>query len=231
MAEVARIGALSLFAGLSTGVLDEVAQLAFPVSATAGKAFFRQGEPASRFYVLSHGSVRLTQVTTDGQQVIVRFISPGEGFGLVAALSPGPYPLTAETVADSSAYAWSGADYKQLMDAQPALAARSMQMLADRVREMQDKSRELATERVERRVARALLRLASQSGVREGDSVVIDLPLTRQDIAEMAGTTPYSASRILAAWAESGIVLAGRKRVEIRRPHQLVAIAEDLPGS
>ncbi|MHB8818430.1 MAG: helix-turn-helix domain-containing protein, partial [Bellilinea sp.] len=77
-------------------------------------------------------------------------------------------------------------------------------------------------------LARTLLRRASQAGKKTDDGVLIDLALTRQDLAEMTGTTLYTVSRILSQWETQGLVRSGRERVTIRFPHGLVAIAEDL---
>jgi CRP-like cAMP-binding protein len=104
-----------------------------------------------------------------------------------------------------------------------------LRLVADRFHDLQDRYRELATERVERRVARALLRLARQAGKRTDEGVLLDLPLSRQDLGEMTGTTLYTVSRILSGWEQNGLILSGRERIIIRRPHELVIIAEDLP--
>jgi CRP-like cAMP-binding protein len=117
-----------------------------------------------------------------------------------------------------------------LMMACPGIALNAIQILAGRVRDFQDRIRELTTERVERRIARALLRLARQTGHKVDEGVLIDLPLTRQDLAEMTGTTLFTVSRTLSQWEAQGLVHAGRERVVIRFPHGLVSIAEDLGG-
>jgi CRP-like cAMP-binding protein len=96
--------------------------------------------------------------------------------------------------------------------------------------ELSDRLRELATERVARRVAHALLRLVRKAGRRTDRGVEIDMPLTREDIARLSGTTLFTVSRLMADWEEAGIVESGRERVTIRSPHGLVAIAEDLPA-
>ena len=82
------------------------------------------------------------------------------------------------------------------------------------------------TERVERRVARALLRLVQEAGRRVDAGVEIDFPVSRQDIAEMTGTTLYTVSRLLSSWEERGIVRSGRQRIILTTPHALVALAE-----
>jgi CRP-like cAMP-binding protein len=102
-------------------------------------------------------------------------------------------------------------------------------VIARHYRRLLDRYQELATERVEQRVARALLRLARQVGQKEEDGILINLPLSREDLAEMIGTTLYTVSRILSRWEHQGLVKTGRERVLIRNPHALVDIAEDLP--
>jgi CRP-like cAMP-binding protein len=106
----------------------------------------------------------------------------------------------------------------------------ALEHTADIIVQLQDRVRELQTERVERRVARALLRLANQSGKRIEAGILIDMPLSRQDLAEMTGTNLYSVSRILSGWEKQGLVETGRERVVLTMPHQLVMIAEDMPG-
>jgi CRP-like cAMP-binding protein len=94
------------------------------------------------------------------------------------------------------------------------------------VEEMQSRYRELATERVEQRIARALLRLTSQSGKKSEGG--IELSLSRQDLAEISGTTLYTVSRVLAEWERKAYVQTGREKVWITQPHEMVRIAEGL---
>jgi len=110
----------------------------------------------------------------------------------------------------------------------PQLALNAIQFMAQHLQEFQDRYRELATQRVERRLARTILRLASQTGRKVEEGVLIDMPLTRQDLAEMSGTTLYTVSRTLSKWETDGLIISGREKVIIRFPHGLVAIAEDL---
>ena len=87
----------------------------------------------------------------------------------------------------------------------------------------------MSTEQVERRVAHALLRLAKQAGRKVEQGVEIDFPISRQDIAEMTGTTLHTVSRILSAWEQQGLVESGRQRIVLRDPHRLFALAEQAP--
>jgi CRP/FNR family transcriptional regulator, nitrogen oxide reductase regulator len=225
----ALLASLDLFRGLSAESLGQLVRLAHPRQYESGSFLFYQEDPAGAMFVLTRGRVRLTQLSTDGQQVILRYILPQEAFAVVAALSGAYYPASAEAVEDSAALAWERDSLERLMQETPPLALNAMRILAGRVQEFQDRLREMATERVERRVARALLRLVRQSGRQIPEGVLIDFPITRQDLAEMTGTTLYTVSRTLSAWEAQGIILGGRERIVVRFPHGLVAVAEDLP--
>jgi CRP-like cAMP-binding protein len=191
--------------------------------------FFHQGDPATDFYVLAEGEAKLTQVTPEGHQMLMRFAGRGECFGGVAALRQAVYTLSAQAVEDCLALAWDGETLTGMIERYPRIALNMLEVVAGHYRRLLDRYQEVATERVERRVARALLRLAGQVGQKEEGGVLIGLPLSREDLAEMTGTTLYTVSRILSRWEHQGLVESGRERVRIHHPHALVAIAEDLP--
>jgi CRP-like cAMP-binding protein len=112
------------------------------------------------------------------------------------------------------------------MKTRPYMSFDLMRLMTGNIQEMQERYRELATEKVERRIARSLLRLAAQMGTKMDRG--IELTFTRQDLAEMSGTTLYTVSRVLSEWERQGLVETGRERVLIRDPHGVVRIAEEL---
>lgn len=219
----------ALFKGLDRGGLEIVAQAARLLHVKKGAFFFYQDQPATTLYVLIEGRVKFTQVTPDGQQLLLRVIGPGEMFGTVAALGDAFHPASGQASSDCMALGWKSDDISALIERFPRIAANAIRFLAGRLSEFQDRYRELATERVERRVARTLLRLSGQIGKREGNGVLIDLPLTRQEIAEMSGTTLFTASRILSGWQQQGLIRGGRERVLILNAARLKEIAETAP--
>lgn len=218
-----------LFRGMDDEDLLEVVRAGRLRRVRQGSYFFHEGEPARVLYVLVEGRVKFTQVTAEGHQVLVRVSGPGEVFGAVAALGDAVHPAAAQATTDSAALGWSSEVISGLMERFPRMASNVVRFLAGRVKEFQDRYRELATERVERRVAHALLRLAAQIGRRVDNGILIDLTLSRQDIAEMTGTTIFTVSRILSSWEAQGIIESGRERVLVRDSQALTAIAEDMP--
>jgi len=228
--DIGRLEGNDLLNGLEPSELASVAQASRLRRLKAGAYLFRQAAPATNLYILVAGSIKLTQLTPEGHQVLLRVASPGETIGAIAAVGGALYPATAQAAEDCRLLAWDSESLLSLMERFPHLAINALRFMARHVQEFQDRYRELATERVERRVARALLRLAGQAGRRVEGGILIDLALTRQDLAEMTGTTRYTISRMLSEWEQQGVIKASRARVLIKQPHSLVVIAEDLPS-
>ena len=193
-----------------------------------GEFFFFQGDPATYFYVLITGRAKLMQTNPAGQQVNLRTINEWQMFGALGAVrEDATYPATAEALEPSTALAIESSFLKEMMETRPHLNINLMQLMTGYIMEMQERYREMATERVERRIALTILRLAAQIGKRaDSNEMMVELPLSRQDVAEASGTTIFTVSRVLAEWERNGVVEAGRERVVIRNPHGLVQISE-----
>lgn len=194
----------------------------------AGEFCFHQGEDAVTLYIIAAGRVKLTQVTANGDQVIVNYFGPGSGLGIIVALSGMAYPLSAEAIESCAAISWHRDEMKGLMLRHPRLALNGMEMIAGRFVRLQERFSDVATKQVEQRVARTLLRLVRQFGQRVEQGVLIDIPLSRQNLAEMTGTNLYNVSRILRKWEKAGLVSSRRETVIICKAHELVIIGEDL---
>lgn len=233
MAEPANTAVLErcfLFTNLGSEERDAIVSAGRERLIPQGHFFFHQGEDADRMYVLTTGRAKLTQVNAIGDQVIVNYFGPGEGLGIIVALSNMVFPLSAEAVEDCTAIVWSKAAMRQLMLRYPQLALNGLEMIGRRFARLQNQFQEVSTQRVEQRVALALLRLVRQFGRKVDQGVLIDMPISREDLAQMTGTNLYHVSRIISRWEQDGLVDTGRKRIVLRKAHELVIIAEDLPA-
>lgn len=193
-----------------------------------GEYFFHQGEESTRLYILLEGQVKLVQVTEAGNQVVIGYMGAGGGLGIVVALSNMPYPLSAEAMEPCLAIGWEREEMEALMRRYPQLALNSLGMVGARFAELQERFRDLATRRVEQRVARALLRLVRQFGKRVPQGVLIDIPLSRQSLAEMTGTNIYQVSRMVSRWEKEGVLQSDHQKITILKAHELVILGEDL---
>ena len=185
-------------------------------SATAtfrrGHVLARQGDPARQLYLLETGFLKLLQLTADGSEVIVRFVAPGEPFGGVVALGDAPYPVTAVVVQASTLRGWTREVVAELLAKYPQVRVNIMREMATHMSDALTRVRELTTARVGPRLAQTLIRLSRQCGQPGPDGVLITQPLTRQELADLTGTTLYTVSRTLAKWESQGL-LESRKRL------------------
>ena len=211
---------------------DELLRGARSIRYPKGTAVFDQGVEADRFYILLHGHLRVEKATPQGQQSVVRYVSAGELFGVAQAMNLTHYPATAVAAVDSIALAWPSSSWNRLIAKYPTLASSALQTVGSRLQDTQARVLEMSNEQVEQRVAHALLRLAKQAGRKVDAGVEIDFPISRQDVAEMTGTTLHTVSRILSAWEQQGLVEGGRQRIVLRDAHRLHRLAEgDAAGA
>ena len=224
------IAGLPVFDGLAAGDLDRILEAARSVRVAKEESVFDQDAEAQAFFLLLDGRVRVVKTTPDGQQVIMRYIVPGELMGIAQALGRTTYPASAIAVGDCVVLSWPGRLWAEFAAAYPSFGANTYRTVGTRLDDVQTQVVEMATQQVEQRVAHALLRLARQAGRKTEDGILIDFPISRQDIAEMTGTTLHTVSRLLTAWEEKGLVRSGRQRVSVVEPHRLLLIAEGRRG-
>ncbi|MCB2160455.1 Crp/Fnr family transcriptional regulator [bacterium] len=195
---------------------------------TPDEVLFYQGDPAEHFYVVMEGRIKLSQLDEDGNQVTFHYLKPKEAFGIIAVLRSIKYPVTAEAMGSCTVIGWDAKKIGKWIRIYPQIALNSIQILSGFILNFQDRIRELSTERVERRIARLLLRLASHGGQKTDQGISLGLKLTRQDIAEMVGTTLYTVSRTLNKWEYQKLVDCRSKVMVIINPHELTNIAENI---
>ncbi len=217
---------LPLFSRMSDSEIDLILSHASSSRAAQGETVFVQGTPANHFFLLLNGRLKVTQVTPDGQQIIVRVVHPGDLFGFAKALQRTDYPGTAHAAAESLYLAWPTSLWSFFVEQNPALAVSALQTIGNRLEEAHTRIREMSTQEVERRVAHAVLRLAGKAGRPEDGGIRIDFQISKQDIAEMTGTTLHTVSRILSAWEDRGLVEGGRQKLLVRDLTGLSRLAE-----
>jgi len=215
-----------VFVGIEADKLSDIFSLGHRCVSASGATLFREGEPAARSYLVLKGRFKLSKLHEDGKEAIVRYINPGEMTAAISVFKGKSYPVTAQAVGPAEAVGWNRKTMLELMTAHPQIAVNLLGMVVERLDDIQRRYLELQTERVEQRIARALLRIMQQSGRRTDAGILIDLRLSRQDLADYTGTTLYTVSRALSSWEKKGWVRSGRERIIVADPHALVSFAE-----
>ncbi len=207
---------IPMFEFLEAEELDRLYSLCTTERFAKGDYIFLECDPPRSLYVLVKGEDKLLKQTDDGREMILEMVYPGEIFGEEAVFDGQPYPMTAQALDDVEVLSISRSDFFGFLRDNPDLALEIITELGSRLREAQNTIRALAMERVEWRIARVLLMLARKAGVAGKEGVSIDLPLTRQDIADMAGTTVETTIRVLSNFKKMGLVDTERGRIILR---------------
>ena len=218
--------ASEMFANLAPEALSSVAAAGVIRRLAAGERVFAQGDPGVSCHSLLKGRVKVYQARADGAQSVLRFIGPGEMYGTVAALMNQPFPADAVAVVESVEIRWTVPVFRQLIRQFPDIGLRATAAAGSRLLDLQGRMGEMTVERVEQRIARTLLRLMRQAGRPVEGGIEIDFPLTRQDLAEMAGSTLHTVSRTLAAMDQRGVTGSARRRITVRDPGALAHLAD-----
>jgi CRP-like cAMP-binding protein len=201
--------------------LDRAARIALG----RGQPLARQGEPARSFSLVESGFLKVLQLTTEGAELIVRFVGPGEPFGGVVALGDAPYPVSAIAAQPTVVQGWSREAVAALLAETPQVRVNIMREMATHMTDALTRVRELTTARVPQRLATTLLRLARQIGQPDAEGVRLTQPLTRQELAELTGTTLYTVSRTLRRWEAEGLLVSRGRMLTLRSPERLSAAA------
>jgi len=217
-----------LFKDLDEPALIEVARRFHEESYKADEFLFFEGDPADKLWIGKTGQIKILKHSESGQEVILLVITPGELFGAAGTWGEEVYPASAQAQTACTVLTMHVEDFTELMHRFPPIALAVITVIKDRLKEAHEMMRRLSAERVERRIAHTLLKLAEKVGKRTAEGVDINMPLSRQDLASMTGTTVESVSRVLSKWQHEGLVKTGREHVVIVQPHRLVVLAEDL---
>jgi len=221
--EVART---RIFSGLSPQAQREILAAAFTKNLAARESLAIEGEPATTFYLVVVGHLKLSKVAPDGREVIARFIGPGDPYAGVVLLNHPAYPVSAVAVEPSRVLGWPRAVINDVAGRHPQLRANVLEEITRHMTDALERVTELTTERVPQRVARTLLRLAEHDGHGIGSAIEIAHPVTRQELADLVGTTLFTVSRLLAAWEQQGLIHSTRGHVTVQKPSALKALAE-----
>jgi len=221
------IKGIPIFSSLKEREVKDIGLLFIQEDFKKGEYIFWEGDPSDWLYVVAEGKVRIIKHSISGKDIILEIIPRGEIFGGVAVLDKRPYPASAQAMEDSRIIKLSRANLFRILDNYPAVALDTAIYMGKRLRDAHEMMRRLAAERVEKRIAAILLRLAERIGIRESGGIRLDINLTRLDLAEMAGTTVETAIRVMSKFGKEGLITPHTKRIVIIDKERLASLLED----
>jgi CRP-like cAMP-binding protein len=216
---------IDLFKNLSDEELKELEHYITSVTFRKKEDIFTEGDAPEWFYIVATGKVKVTKISHDGKEIILEVISPHDIFGGVAVLRNFPYPANAVAMEDSEILKISRKNLMRLVDRFPNLMFCIALQLGDRMKSSFDSLKNIALERVEARIAALLLKLGNKVGVETREGLLIDMRLTKQDVADMVGTTVETSIRTFSKFKKDGLVVDSDGKVIIKDREGLEALS------
>ncbi len=181
----------------------------------------RQEEPACSMFLVESGWVRFARTTAEGRDVLLRWLVPGDCFGIASAVArPMNYMATALTIGPARLYVWEAEAVRSAAAAYPRLAQNVLRIALQYIEEYGERHAELLSRTAEQRLGRALTHLGATAGRVLPDGVEVEIG--NHDLASLADAGMFTVSRQLKRWERDGYVVKRRKRVLIRQPDALL---------
>jgi CRP-like cAMP-binding protein len=214
------------FEGLSEDVVAVCRAHASLVSVKRGHVLIRRGEPARTLYVIRTGYAKVCSISQDGHEIVAAFAGPRDVVGQMAARdSEGSYLVTAVALGPMALASWTREWALDLSARFPAIHERLDAQMVRNTEILLGRLHTVSEGKVPQRLARALVELAERHGRPEGRGISLPLPLTRQSLAGLTGTTLYTVSRIVADWVAAGILESRRAGLRVKRLERLHKLA------
>jgi CRP/FNR family transcriptional regulator len=216
---------IDLFKNLSDDELKELEHYLTTAMFRKKEDIFTEGDAPEWFYIVLTGKVKVTKISHDGKEIILEIISPYDIFGGVAVLRNFPYPANAVAMEDSEILKISRKNLMRLIDRFPNLMYCIALQLGDRMKSSYDSLKNIALERVEARIAALLLKLGNKVGVETDAGLMIDMRLTKQDVADMVGTTVETSIRTFSKFKKEGLVTDSDGKIIIKDRERLMSFS------
>ncbi|MDO9288519.1 MAG: Crp/Fnr family transcriptional regulator [Thermodesulfovibrionales bacterium] len=215
---------IPVFSALSTSDAEEVKPYLMPAKFRKKESIFSEGDPSDWLYIVTKGKVKITKLSQSGRELILEIISPMDFFGGVAVLRGFPYPANAIAMEDSEALKISRSNLMRILDRFPNLMYCMAMNIGDRIKGSHETLKNIAVEKVESRIASLLIKLSEKTSTKTDNTIVIDMKLTKQDIAEMVGTTVETSIRTMSKFKKLGIVAEKAGKIIIKDVNKLKSL-------
>ena len=222
-----KLGMVPFFQQLSPDELAAIEKTFSATHYTSGENIYYQDERATMLRVVVYGAVKLVRQTLKGKEILLNMLQPGEYFGNLSASGRDTYSEAAQAQTDVCILSIRMRDFRSLLEEYPGVAQLVLNITADRLTSSQKQVQNLTTLSVEQRIANILVTLCDKFGEESKHGKLLQLPLSRKDLADMAGTSTETASRIMSGFQEDGLITSGRQWVAINNPDGLKNIAEE----
>ena len=218
------VEAFPLFSNVSLTAREEILSFADEVEFSRRQMLYFEGDPVRQIILLTSGSVKITQVGANGSEVILRLVGPREVVGAVGGSARINHCSTARAMRVSRALVWETSVFECILERFPIVRRNTAHILGQRLEEIEERFREVSTEKVAPRLSSEIARLLDQIGQRINGAV--EISLSREELAQLTGTTLFTVSRLLSEWEHLGIVRTRREGLTVCNLGRLIELSE-----
>ena len=215
-----------IFRRLSAPDRERIAPVASLREFAKGAYLFHEGDASEWFYTIAAGRVKVVKTTPTGAGLILELFGPGDPVGAVAVYESRPYPASAVALEPTTCLVISRQAFFSLLEAHPSLVRGLLTGLTHRLVELTNRLAELSTGRIDARLARFFLKIVDTVGVQAPGGTFVPIALSRQELADMTGTTIETSIRIMSRWGKEGVVRTDRDGFLIQDRAALATIAD-----
>lgn len=216
-----------IFAGIEPHEIAVIAHSAVALHLKRDTLLFADGDPATHLYAVVSGQIRLYKLAIDGRQSVFRVAGSHDIIGLSAIVPDSSYTLYAQTMTRCHVLAWPASAVQSLIQHHARLRQNCLQLLAEYREDLQEQLLELATNDVEQRLAKSLIRwMRRHSDIAHREPITI--PLLQRDLADLIGASHYTVSRLLHKWQAEGLVQVQHGYLLVYDQQRLRAKAEPV---
>jgi CRP/FNR family transcriptional regulator len=216
---------LPFFRRVSPDDRHRVASVARLRTFERGDGIFQEGDASDSFVTVLTGRVKVSKATPAGKDLILHIFGPGDPLGAVAVYDGRPYPASAVALEPTTCLIIPRQAFFTLLEQSPSLVRGLLSGLTSRLVELTDRLAELMGAHVETRFARLFLKLADQLGRPERGGLFIPLPLSRQELADLTGTTIETCIRIMSRWGKDDVLRTEKDGFVVVKREALEALA------
>ena len=195
-----------LYRNLSREDLHRLSEVAISKSYDKGAWVFGEGDSSDFLFTIATGRIKIVKALPSGKEVILEIFGPGDPVGAVVAYEGRPYPASAIATEPTTCILVRREAFFALLENHPSFVKGFLIGLAQRIVELTRRIPEVTGGRVETRFAHLFLKLADRMGRPERGGRFIPMPLSRQELADLTGTTIETSIRIMSRWGKEGIV-------------------------
>jgi CRP/FNR family transcriptional regulator len=206
------ISLVPIFNHLEPAQMDEIMSLIRSLKFKRGENLYSPGDPANTLYIVSEGKIKIYRLSESGKEQLIRFLRPGDFTGELALFSDSVHEAYAEAIEDTSVCTITRSEFNELLLKYPSISLKVLSEFSHRLEQSEKQTTRFATERVETRIALFLIECMDN----DSKSQIVELPMSKRDLASYLGTSPESISRKLTEIEEVGLIeQISNKRIKI----------------